>query len=268
LLGTLILWFGWYGFNPGSAFVYGGEEYGDILMSLAAVNSTVSAGAAGCTALFVEFYFTSRMTGKGRFDLLKTLNGVLAGLVAITAGCGVVEPWAAVIIGFFAGILYLFSSWLLVQLRLDDAVDAIPVHMINGIWGMIAVGLFASPERLNQAFGNGDYPGFVYPSVDGKLSGALLGAQLVGILCIMGWSIGTMMPFFMFLESIGSFRVAAREEVAGLDKHYFGAQDDGITDEQIVAMTRHVADYVTVQQKRDRIDESGFSTKSTPDSPV
>jgi Amt family ammonium transporter len=264
LLGTLILWFGWYGFNPGSAFLYGGDAYGDILMALSAANTTVAAGAAGCTALFVEFYFTRRTTGEGHFDLLKTMNGVLAGLVAITAGCGVVEPWAAVIIGFFAGIFYVFSSWLLVQLRLDDAVDAIPVHMINGIWGMISVGLFASPERLNQAFGSGDYPGVMYASVDGKPSGALLGAQLVGTFCIMGWSIATMMPFFVFLESMGSFRVAAQEEVFGLDKLYFGAaaQDDGITEEQIMVMTQQIAN----QMKRRKGSAGG--TDSATGSPV
>jgi ammonia channel protein AmtB len=70
---------------------------------------------------------------------------------------------------------------------------------------------------LNQAFGNGDYPGVLYASVDGKPSGALLGAQLVGILCIMGWSMATMMPFFVFVESKGLFRVAAQEELCGLD---------------------------------------------------
>ena len=82
------------------------------------------------------------------------MNGALGGLVAITANCSVVEPWAAVIIGIIAGWVYVFSSKLLVALKIDDAVDAIPVHLFNGMWGCIATGVFASPRFVRAAYGS------------------------------------------------------------------------------------------------------------------
>ena len=224
-------------------------------MALSAANTTIAAGAAGLSTLFIEYYMTQRIEGTGRFDLLKTMNGVLGGLVAVTAGCAVIEPWASLIVGFFAGICYLASSWALVKFRLDDAVDAIPVHMVNGIWGMIAVGLFATPERLDQAFGTGgNYPGIFYPAGEDARGGALLKAQVVGVLFITAWAICTMTPFFMFLERTGSFRVAARAEVAGLDQQYFGGihAEDGITEEQITAMTKSIADHMSKERRRAR----------------
>ena len=97
--------------------------------------STALAGAAGgVAALFTNLYVEERRTGEPHFSLLMAMNGALSGLVAITAGCAVVEPWAAVVIGIIAGWLYIYASGLLIRLRIDDAVDAIPVHMVNGAW--------------------------------------------------------------------------------------------------------------------------------------
>lgn len=120
-----------YGFNPGSAILLT-TEYRGRVAALAATNTSLAAAAGASTALFVNLYLQERRTGEYAFDLTKTMNGCLSGLVAVTAGCGTVENWAGVAIGAVAGLVYLGGSALLIRLKLDDAVDAIPVHMFNG----------------------------------------------------------------------------------------------------------------------------------------
>jgi ammonia channel protein AmtB len=149
---AFILWFGWYGFNTGSTLSITGPGQHQVV-SLVAVNTTLAAASACVASLLASYYVIERKTGEGTFSLSSAMNGCLGGLVSITGGCAVVEPWAAVVIGFIAGLLYLCTSKLLIRLRIDDAVDAIPVHLSNGIWGTIAVGLFASSNRLQLAFG-------------------------------------------------------------------------------------------------------------------
>jgi Amt family ammonium transporter len=205
MLGSFILWFGWYGFNSGSALITSSNERGK-LVALCAVNTTLSGGAAGLTALFVNLLILERRLGEPIFDLKMAMNGSLSGLVAITAGCGVVEPWAALLIGIFAGLLYLGGSSLLLKLRLDDAVDAIPIHRVNGMWGLIAVGFLASPRNLNLTYGI-DVPhvGWFYSLARGSGDARLLAAQVVGILFILGWCLIIMMPFFIWLDWKGKF---------------------------------------------------------------
>lgn len=222
MLGTFILWFGWYGFNAGTALVTT-SNFRDKLTALAAVNTTLSGGIAGMVALFVHFFNVERKTGERIFDLRTAMNGSLGGLVAITAGAGVVQPWAAVVIGVVAGLMYLFSSNLLIKLRIDDAVEAIPVHMFNGAWGMIAVGLFASKPRLELAYGHEmEHVGWVYSLSNGSADAHLLAANIVGILWIFGWTLFTMMPFFIWLDWKGWFRSDPLEELVGLDTSYHG----------------------------------------------
>ena len=116
----------------------------------------------------------------------------MSGLVAITAGCGVVEKWAAVIIGVIAG-------WALVKFKIDDAVNAVPVHLFNGLWGVLSVRLLASPNLLLAAYGTDRNPGWFYlPN-----NASLLGAQVFGILFIMGWTLVTMFPFFIGAGRVG-----------------------------------------------------------------
>ena len=124
-----------YGFNPGSALLLTAAPSRGKVAALAAANTSLSAAAGATTSLFVNLYWQERRTGEFTFDLTKTMNGCLSGLVAITAGCGTVENWAGATIGAVAGLIYLVGSSLLVRLKLDDAVDAIPVHMFNGtLW--------------------------------------------------------------------------------------------------------------------------------------
>ncbi len=217
VLGTFILWFGWYGFNPGSTLAVIGA--GSVL-SLCAVTTTLSAAAGSVSALVTDTLLGYLSEGEAEYDLTMAMNGCLGGLVGITAGCSVVEPWAALLIGLVAGVVYVFSSKLLVKLKIDDAVDAIPVHFFNGIWGCIATGLFAAPRHLAAA-GYGDVPGLFYGE------GKLLACEIYGVLFIIGWVSLVMIPFFLGLKMLGIFRVDPLEEQVGLDiSHHKGAAYD------------------------------------------
>jgi len=145
------------------------------------------------------------------------MNGCLTGLVAITAGCATVDTWAAVVIGMFAGLFYLLGSRLLVRLRIDDAVDAIPVHMIGGAWGVISTGLFSNPDRMEVAFGLGEHAGWFYEWGQGSGDFTLLGIQLLAVLFIFAWASITMGVFFYVLNVFGLFRISRLEEEVGMD---------------------------------------------------
>ena len=138
MLGAFTLWFGWYGFNAGSALLLPASRTAEVL-PLSGVNTTLAGGVAGIVALFVNLLLLERYTGEAFFDLKFLMNGALSGLVAITSSCGVVEPWAAVLIGAIAGLLYIFGSWLMIKLRLDDAVDAIPGEQSRSMWSHLQV---------------------------------------------------------------------------------------------------------------------------------
>lgn len=135
-VGAFLLWFGWYGFNPGSTLsAMDAQGIGRV-----AANTTLAACAASLTAMMLPLYFGPN---KGKYDLAFTVNGLLGGLVAITAPCYWVSPLGAIIIGLVAGIFVYYGTLLLEYLRIDDPVGAVPVHMINGIWGTWSIGLFA-----------------------------------------------------------------------------------------------------------------------------
>jgi ammonium transporter len=233
LLGTMILWFGWYGFNPGSALLLGN----DMASSIAAhtvLTTTMSAACGALSALFTNAFLVWRKHDEFHLDLVAAMNGLLSGLVAITAGCAFVDPWASVVIGLISGWMYLFGSWALIKLKIDDAVDAIPVHLANGLWGVFAVGLFASPKPVSAVLGNDDHVGIFYTPDDPTL----LGAQIVGALFIFAWTLGTMFPFFLVLNYVGWFRVNELEEIVGLDTTYHGknsladsCEEASVTDE-------------------------------------
>jgi len=215
-LGTFCLWFGWYGFNPGSVFTISTTDMGDVA-SLVTVNTTLGACAGALSAMFTSTFFSERRTGTVSYDLGYTMNGCLTGLVAITAGCATVEPWAAVVIGIVAGWLYLIGSKLLVWMRIDDAVDAIPVHMVGGAWGVISTGLFTSNGRRLVAFGSADHGGWFYEWGNGNGDFTLLGIQILAILFIIGWTSVMMGIFFLALNFFDLLRIDPLEEEAGMD---------------------------------------------------
>lgn len=230
MLGTFILWFGWYGFNPGSALVISEGNTNAHIAALAAVNTTLSAAAAGVTALFTNLWIEECYTGEAKFDLQALMNGCIGGLVAITAGCATVEPWAAFVIGIVAGWVYLLGSACLIRLRIDDAVDAIPVHLFCGIWGTFAVGLLSAPDRVLAVYGTAEHAGWFYELSRGSFNARLLGAQVCGILFVTGWVFFLMFPFFIWLNYMGWFRADSLEELVGLDISYHGGSGSGNDD--------------------------------------
>ena len=155
------------------------------------------------------------MTGEPKFAIEMAMNGALSGLVAVTSGCALMSPWAAIVTGIIAGWAYMLSSSLLIKLRIDDAVNAIPVHMVNGCWGLIATGLFSSPSLLELTYGvkATNHPGFFYSFKNGGADVNLLVCQFMAILFILGWTFVTMFPFFIWLNYrcvlIPNFVVAA-----------------------------------------------------------
>jgi Amt family ammonium transporter len=226
VLGTFILWFGWYGFNPGSTLAISPSGYGDVA-ALCAVTTTLSAATGAVSAMFTDTLIGFISEGEAEYDLSMCMNGCLSGLVGITAGCSVVEPWAAVLIGAIAGIVYVFSSKLLVLLKIDDAVDAIPVHFFNGIWGCIATGLLAAPRHTDLAYGATNC-GLFYSNAN------LLVNELLGVGFIILWVVGVMTPFFFGLNMLGMFRVDPLEEKVGLDiSHHKGAAYDLTSPDQV-----------------------------------
>ena len=145
------------------------------------------------------------------------MNGCLTGLVAITAGCATVETWAAVLIGICAGWVYLGASKLMVRLKIDDAVDAIPVHMGGGAWGVIATGLWTTPDLLLAAYDQDTHVGWFYEWGRGSGNFTLLGIQLIGILFIFGWVFVVMGAYFYFLNYMDWLRIDPLEEEVGMD---------------------------------------------------
>mmetsp|Transcript_3163 Transcript_3163/g.6956 ORF Transcript_3163/g.6956 Transcript_3163/m.6956 type:complete len:629 (+) Transcript_3163:670-2556(+) len=254
LLGTMILWFGWFGFNPGSALLLAGNDKFGLVAANAAVATALSGASGGITALFTQLYWEERMTGEPKFVIQMAMNGALSGLVAVTSGCAVMEPYAAIVTGIVAGWLYMLSSTLLIKLRIDDAVNAIPVHMVNGFWGLIATGLFASPRMMEQTYvdrGADQHPGFFYSFSNGGADANLFVCQLCAALFIMGWTFVTMFPFFIWLNYRGWLRADSLEELVGLDISYHGRSTHGengdIKKEYIEAYNRYKG---TIRQQR------------------
>ena len=134
-IGTSILWFGWYGFNVGSTLAASDQG----LMGLVATNTTIAAAAGSVAALFMAFY-----TKGGKWDLGLALNGSLGGLVGITASCGFVAPWAALLIGLTSGVVVVLSMDIVANAGIDDAVGAFAVHGACGMLGVLSIGFFGS----------------------------------------------------------------------------------------------------------------------------
>src|SRR5450755_1192512 len=209
--GGLILWFGWYGFNPGSTLsAMDFEGIGRV-----AANTTLAACAAGLTAMFVAYSYTKK------WDAGFTTNGFLAGLVAITCPCYWVSPTGAVLLGAVAGVIVVGGVELLEYLRIDDPIGAVPVHGIAGIWGTISLGLFAC--------GRYGATGPVAPDNSAPLTGLFYGgglqvlkAQLIGSACITLATFGVSLVLMYAVNAMGILRVSEEGELYGLDLHEHG----------------------------------------------
>ncbi len=194
-LGVFILLVGWYGFNPGSQLAFVGAANTDAVM-LIAVNTTLAAGA-GAVAAMIFSWFQVKKPSLGH-----TLNGMLAGLVSVTAGCDAVTNVEAIVIGLIGGVLVCLGMSLLERLRIDDPVGAWPVHGLCGIWGGIATGIFG---------------------------GYALTTQIIGSIAYPAWAFVTCFILFFILKKINLLRVSPEEEQTGLDLTEHGAAAYGMT---------------------------------------
>ena len=195
-LGVFILWFGWYGFNGAAA---------TSVEQLASIFLTTTVAPAVATVVCMIFTWIKF----GKPDVSMCLNASLAGLVAITAPCDVTDGLGAIIIGAVAGLLVVFGVWLLdYKLHVDDPVGAVAVHFMNGVWGTIAVGLFAT----TSAPGNDSLVGLFY---GGGVS--LLGTQALGVVSILAWTAVAMTIVFFVIKAVFGLRVSEEEEIVGLD---------------------------------------------------
>ncbi|MEP7289371.1 MAG: ammonium transporter [Chloroflexota bacterium] len=194
-IGTMILWFGWYGFNPGSTLTMGNTG----LVGLVVLNTTLGAAGGSLACSIFQFFRTKK------WDLTAALNGSLAGLVAITAGCAFVAPWAALVIGLVAGIVVLLAVDAIDRVRIDDPVGAFAVHAACGIWGTLAIGLFGQPGLT-----------FAPAGVDvatraGLLLGGgatLLGVQFIGSLASIAFTAVFAFIMFGILKAVGRLHVS------------------------------------------------------------
>jgi len=195
-VGAFILWFGWFGFNPGSSLgAVGNWE----LIGTVVVNTFLASAAGGIsTMIYTHFRY-------GKIDITMVINGVLAGLVSITAGCNVVGPVSAIIIGLIAGVLVDIAVLYIDKLKVDDPVGAIAVHGINGLFGTVAVGLFAVEGGL--LFGGGT---------------ALLTTQVIGVVVIAAFSFSLTYLTMLLLKSTVGIRISKEDEITGIDESTFG----------------------------------------------
>ena len=184
-LGVFILWFGWFGFNPGSQLAFQGTADIDVTMHCA-VTTMLAAGAGGIVATLLSWLMF------GKPDLSMGLNGILGGLVGITACCDCMSDWQAIIVGAVAGVLVIAGILMLDKLQIDDPVGAWPVHGLCGIWGCLAIGILT-------------------PDV------ASIGVQACGAVVICAWAFVTMFILFWILKIVGLLRVSPEEEQQGLD---------------------------------------------------
>ena len=198
-LGCLILWIGWFGFNPGS------ELAANRAVPFIALNTNLAAAAGGVAATFTSWL------RDGKPDLSMMINGILIGLVSITAGCYVVDPSNAVVIGLIAGVVVVFAVAFFDLIEIDDPVGAISVHLVGGMWGTLAVGIFANPNNSTQGGAVDAIVGFLYGN-PGQVITQVKGITVVGtftvVFGIIAW--GT-------IKAIFGMRVPREEEIQGLD---------------------------------------------------
>jgi len=216
VLGTFALWFGWYGFNPGSTL--GMHDYATGAMAAqVAMNTTLSAATGGITVFILAYLITRK------YDVGGLCNGILAGLVSITAGCGNMECGSAVATGFIGAFVYMGSSMLLQKLKIDDPVDAAPVHGFCGIWGVLACGLFDWGKGFDHYHG---WSGFgcmmntAGTACQTGYGGSAIGAQFILCIMVILWSGCLSAIIFLLLKLTGTLRISDGVENVRMDEHH------------------------------------------------
>jgi Amt family ammonium transporter len=199
VLGTFCLWFGWYGFNPGSTGSMHDKGTANTA-GLVAVNTTLSP----CVAGLIVFLLRAKVVEPKLLDVGGFCNGILAGLVSITAGCSTVEPWESLLIGVVGAFVYQGTSMLLKKAKIDDVVDAVPVHGACGVWGVLALGFFGNPK--SGMGGNGLFYG-----------GGQIGTQVFAVLMIILWTGILSLLIFLPLRKAGFLRLGDDFQEQGAD---------------------------------------------------
>jgi Amt family ammonium transporter len=228
VLGVFLLWFGWIGFNGASTLAANDAVPGIILR-------TMLGGAAGMVCTLAAGWFITKKPGVGL-----VLNGSLAGLVAVTANCHATSETQAVIIGGLGGLVMLGASAILVRLRIDDAVDAIPVHLAAGIWGTLAAGIFGDPELLGTGLSRLEQ----------------IGVQGIGVLACAFLALGIAFPFMLLLNRIRPIRVTMEHEAEGLNKAEHGVTTE-IHDLFTVLDTQARTGDITLRAPEEPFTETG-----------
>ncbi|RYQ91296.1 hypothetical protein Ahy_B09g097186 isoform A [Arachis hypogaea] len=206
VLGSFMLWFGWYGFNPGS---------------------------------FLTIAKSKRLL-VGHWNVIDVCNGLLAGFAAITSGCSVVEPWAAIVCGFVAAWVLIGLNMLAAKVKFDDPLEATQLHGGCGAWGVLFTGLFATKKYVAEVYGSGRPYGLLMGG-----GGKLLAAQVIEILVVSGWVTATMLPLFYGLQKMSLLRISREDETAGMDLTRHGGfayayhdEDDGFAKPAMYMMGR------------------------------
>jgi Amt family ammonium transporter len=203
VLGTLILWFGWFGFNPGSTLgIVTGDKLG--FFAYVALTTNLAAAAGGVSGALCAW------TVLRKPDVSMTLNGVLAALVAITAASGFVAPWAAVVIGAVSGVIAVFGVIAVERIHIDDPIGAIAVHGMSGVWGTLACGLFTVPALATVTNTGGG--GLVYTG-----SFHQLGVQGLGLICVGAFTFSASFASLWVMKALFGIRVEREVEATGLD---------------------------------------------------
>ena len=220
--GTMFLWFGWYGFNCAAAGTLGGS--GAMIAAKAAVSTTLAAAAGGGSVMLTDSYVWKKRAEPRRMN-----NGILCGLVAISGCAGLIHSYAALVIGTVAGIIYVNASWGLLVWKIDDVVDAVPVHFFGGCWGIIASALFVNESDYVLRYGHPttDNDGGICGVFMGCSSGgAILGANVVLLLSTIAWIGVTCFIALNIIKKMlgGSLRVPVNHELKGMDASSHGGR--------------------------------------------
>ena len=239
ILGTLILWVGWYGFNCGSTLGLSDENVE--VASKVAVNTSISATIGGLVVLFVQSLLDkfAKINNHTHFSVVAMINGILAGLVSVTAPCGNITSYAALVIGLIGALIYIGFSQMVVRLRIDDPLDAFAVHYGAGLWGVISVGLFDLDKGLF-------YSG----------SGLLLGIQFLGALVITVWCLVWGFLIFFLLSKCKILRISEEEELKGIDNVEHGGNAYHFYSGNVDRVDKNEVEMTDLESKKSEDEES------------